>query len=178
MRKRPDSHLNVGDIAPDFSLPDADEEIFVLSDEIRKHPVLLVFYPSDFGVMCSIEMREFKELKEKLDDLGIEVVWINTDSTRSHRAWRARADIPFRLLSDSDFTVSKDYGVFLEEDGLLKNFSNRALFLVGRDGRILYKWVGLRPATNPPLAEMIEEVERIFMNGGTRNSGPAADSGQ
>jgi len=175
MNERPDSHLKVGDRAPDFSLPDADEEIFVLSDELEKHPVLLVFYPSDFGVMCSIEMREFKELKEKLDRLGVEVVWINTDSTRSHRAWRAKADIPFRLLSDSRFTVSKDYGVFLEEDGLLKNFSNRALFLVGRDGKILYRWVGLRPATNPDLGEMIKAIEELFGSGDRQDRVRAAD---
>jgi peroxiredoxin len=155
MELRPDSHLQVGDRAPDFEVLDADDRTFRLSEELEKAPIVLAFHPSDFGIICSIQMREFKEVRQVFEEKGYRVVWINTDSRMSHRSWRVKAKIPFPLLEDEENEVSKLYGIFLEEDGLLKDFSNRALFVIQSDGTISYKWVSLRPATSPPMDELL-----------------------
>ncbi len=156
MELRPDSHLSPGDIAPDFEVLDADEKTFRLSKEIQNGPIILAFYPSDFGIVCSIQLREFKEVMDVFESKGYRTVWINTDSLVSHRRWRVKAGVPFKLLGDPGGEVSKLYGIFLEGgDGLLKNFSNRAIFVIQPDGRISYKWVSLRPATSPPVEELL-----------------------
>jgi peroxiredoxin len=161
MRQRPDSHLCTGEVAPDFTVKDADENWFRLREELKVGPIVLVFYPADFGVVCSIEMREFKEGKEKFDSHGYRVVWINTDSIKSHRGWRSKMKVPFRMLSDSSGQVSRLFGVFIEdEDGLLKRFSNRAIFVIGEDGCITYKWVADQPAISPDLKQVIASLDR------------------
>ena len=159
MRQRPDSHLCLGETAPDFQLPDASDEPFILSHELEKGPIILVFYPADFGVVCSIEMREFKEMREEFERRGYRVVWINTDSTESHRRWRVKMGIPFQMVSDPLGEVSRLYGIFLEEDGMLKNFSNRSVFVIGGDGCIIYKWVADRPAISPDLKDIISAID-------------------
>ena len=161
MRQRPDSHLCTEKEAPDFMVIDADEQWFKLSEELKSGPIVLVFYPADFGVVCSIEMRDFKEAKEEFDSCGYRVVWINTDSIRSHRGWRSKINSPFRMLCDEGGSVSKLYGVFLEEEGLLKNFSNRSIFIIDRKMIIRYKWVADRPANPPPMEEVLREASSI-----------------
>jgi peroxiredoxin len=161
MRQRPDSHLNTGDQAPDFRVMDADERWFKLSEELKSGPIVLVFYPADFGVVCSIEMREFKEVKEVFDSCGHKVVWMNTDSIRSHRGWRSKMNVPFRMLCDEGGSVSKLYGVFLEEEGLLKNFSNRSIFIIDGNSTIRYKWVADMPANPPPMEEVLKATSSI-----------------
>jgi len=160
MKLRPDSHLFTGDEAPDFQVLDADEGSFSLSDELKSAPIVLVFYPTDFGIVCTIELREFKEIREEIESMGYRIVWINTDSTASHRSWRMKAKVPFQMLSDPGGEVSKMYGIFLEEDGLLKNFSNRSIFVIEQDSRLSYRWVGRKPATSPPLDELLESLRR------------------
>jgi len=106
-------------------------------------------------------MREFKEAKEEFDLRGYRVVWINTDSIRSHRGWRAKMNVPFRMLSDASGKASKLFGVFIEnENGLLKRFSNRAIFVIQEDGCITYKWVADQPAVSPDLKQVIASLDR------------------
>jgi peroxiredoxin len=158
MRLRPDSHLCDGEMAPDFEVLDADRRPFRLSKELRYGPILLVFYPADFGVVCSIEMRMFMEVREEIEKLGYRVVWINTDSIESHLKWRSKTGSPFRMLSDSGGSVSKLYGVFIDEEGILKNFSNRSIFAIQTDGCIKYKWVAGQPAVSPDLNEVLASI--------------------
>lgn len=158
MRQRSDSHLCIGGPAPDFEIMDADEKTFRLSRELGKAPIVLVFYPADFGVVCSIEMKELIEIRGKLESHGYRVICINTDTTENHRRWRAKMDIPFRMLGDQDGKVSRLYGVFMEEEGLLKNFSNRSIFVIQTDGCITYKWVAGQPAILPDFNEVLASI--------------------
>ncbi|MFP4545272.1 MAG: redoxin domain-containing protein [Methanomassiliicoccales archaeon] len=148
--------------APDFSLTQDDEETFRLEEELGRNPVILLFYPSDFGIICSIEMREFHEMCGRLEELGIRVVGVSIDHTRTHRAWKQKLRIPFRLLADEEGEVSRLYGVYLEEEmGMLKRMANRAVFLIDQEGTIRYRWVAPEPATSPDMEEVGEAVERL-----------------
>lgn len=158
VRQRADSHLCVGGTAPDFKVMDADDRPFRLSHELGERPIILVFYPSDFGVVCSIQMREFKKNRERFDSFGYRVVWMSTDTTENHRRWRSKMDIPFQLLSDNDGSVSRLYGVFIEEEGVLKKFSNRSIFVIQTDRCITYKWVAGHPAISPDLNEVLDSI--------------------
>ena len=161
MRLRPDSHLCDGETAPDFEVLDADRRPFRLSEELKEGPIILVFYPADFGVVCSIEMRMFKEAQKEFEERGYRVVWINTDSIENHQKWRSKTSSPFRMLSDRDGRVSKLFGVFIEEEGLLRNFSNRSIFIMDEDMIIRYKWVAEQPAIAPVLEDVIKVVSSM-----------------
>ncbi len=54
--------IKEGDLAPDFSLPEASGDLVVLHDELSKGPAILAFYPTDWGIVCTLEMKAFKTL--------------------------------------------------------------------------------------------------------------------
>jgi len=122
----------VGDPAPDFTLPSTSGEIS-LSARLATGPVLLVFYPGDDTPVCTRQLCNYRDNLDIFTELDIQVVAINPQSESSHGKFASKHDLPFPLVSDSGGTVCKAYGAvnFL---GMAK----RALVLVGRDG--LVRW--------------------------------------
>jgi peroxiredoxin Q/BCP len=124
--------LKVGDTAPDFTLPDEAERPVTLSAQLRVGPVVLVFYPRDFTLVCTRELCMVRDTHEDIAAAGISVLGISTDSVETHGRFRERHGLSFPLLADVDGAVCRAYGV----TGLFGIATRRATFLVGRDGRI------------------------------------------
>jgi peroxiredoxin len=123
---------DVGDIAPDFTLPSTRGEI-TLSKALKQGAVLLVFYPGDDTPVCTKQLCNYRDNLDVFRDLGVQVIAINPQSEDSHRTFADKHKLPFPLVADADKAVCGKYGAinFL---GMAK----RALVLVGRDGTI--KW--------------------------------------
>jgi peroxiredoxin len=123
----------VGDPAPDFTLPSTSGEIS-LSARLATGPVLLVFYPGDDTAVCTRQLCNYRDNLDIFTELDIQVIAINPQSESSHGKFASKHDLPFPLVSDSGGTVCKAYGAvnFL---GMAK----RALVLVGRDGRVRWR---------------------------------------
>jgi peroxiredoxin Q/BCP len=123
----------VGDPAPDFTLPSTSGEIS-LSARLATGPVLLVFYPGDDTPVCTRQLCNYRDNLDVFAELDIQVVAINPQSESSHGKFAGKHDLPFPLVSDSGGTVCKAYGAvnFL---GMAK----RALVLVGRDGQVRWR---------------------------------------
>ncbi|MCX6653296.1 MAG: redoxin domain-containing protein [Methanomassiliicoccales archaeon] len=152
--------LAAGMRAPDFRLSEASEEPFQLHEELKNNPVLLLFYPNDFGIICSLEMRTVHSMCSEISAKGIRVVGVSRNSPYTHRQWKENLGIPFRLLADEDGSVSRQYAGLLE-DGLLKGLTRRAVFLVDRDARVQYLWVSHEEALPPPFEKIREAVSRF-----------------
>ncbi|AKS42159.1 Alkyl hydroperoxide reductase/ Thiol specific antioxidant/ Mal allergen [Wenzhouxiangella marina] len=95
--------------APDFSLLDADGNVFRLQ-EMSGQRLLLVFYPGDDTPVCTRQLCDYRDGIEVFAELGVTVVGISPDDAESHQRFRARHDLPFVLLSDSDLSVAERYG--------------------------------------------------------------------
>ena len=106
-----DAKLRVGDIAPDFTLPDQRGEPVRLHDLLGHKTVVLYFYPKDATPGCSLEARAFRDSYGAFTARGAEVIGVSSDSVRSHRRFAARHHLPFLLLADSDGAVRELYGV-------------------------------------------------------------------
>ena len=106
--------LNVGDIAPDFSLPDQDGKERRLSD-FRGKKVVLYFYPKDNTSGCTTEAVGFRDIAEKFTDNNAVVIGVSKDSVRSHRNFADKYSLPFILLADEERKVIDLYGVFKEK---------------------------------------------------------------
>ena len=106
-----DSHLKVGDRAPDFVLPTQKGGEVKLSSLLRGREVVLYFYPKDNTPGCTAEAKAFKDSYEVFRQMGAEVVGISSDSVGSHADFASRCDLPFTLLSDTGGKVRKLYGV-------------------------------------------------------------------
>ena len=127
--------LSVGDVAPDFSLPDQDKQVVSLGD-LRGTPVLLVFYPFAFSRICTGELCQLRDELSTYTRVGIRVLAISTDTVFSLKAWREDQGFDFRLLSDfwPHGAVAQAYGVFNEKAGM----AVRGTFLVAADGTIAF----------------------------------------
>lgn len=130
--------LRVGEIAPVFSLPDADMEIFDLAAEIGIHHVVLVFYPHANRPGCTLQAADFSDHEDEFTRLGSIVVAISPDDCMTHADFRDRHGLSIRLLSDEDTEVCRQYGVWQSRtvDGMSRTGVVRTTFIIDREGRI------------------------------------------
>ncbi len=127
--------LSVGDTAPDFSLPDQDKQKVSLA-ELRGTPVLLVFYPFAFSGICTGELCQLRDELSEYTGAGVHVLAISTDPVFSLKAFKAKENLDFPLLSDfwPHGEVAKAYDVFNEKAGM----AVRGTFLIDAGGKIAF----------------------------------------
>jgi len=150
--------LPVGTQAPDFTLPDANGNEITLSDFQGKN-VVLVFYPLDWSPACSDQLSLYQSELAEFAKHDAEVIGISVDSLYSHGAWAAVRDITFPLLADfhPHGEVSRLYKVMRKSNG----FSERALYIIDRQGIIRYSHVSPLIHHIPDIYELFEELESI-----------------
>jgi peroxiredoxin len=129
----------VGDAAPDFSLPFATKDSvatgpLVLSSLVGKHNLVLAFYPADWSGGCTKEVCSFRDSFTALGDLGADVIGISGDYVYSHHEWAKHHELPFRLAADHKHEAARKYGSFNEESG----YCRRTVFVVDKGGKIAY----------------------------------------
>lgn len=131
---------DVGRRAPDFSLPWATksgvspiEAPYQLASD-RGKTVVVAFYPRDFTSGCTAEMRTFAEQYDSLFGPDVVVVGISTDSIETHQRFAASLNLPFRLLSDPDQRVSKQYAS--KDKG---GYNRRTVYVIGPDGKVKFR---------------------------------------
>jgi len=122
----------VGELAPDFRLPNGGGDFVSLHDFLGKQNVVVYFYPRDFTRGCTSEACSFRDSYESFKDLGAEVIGISSDSQRSHDAFAKQHKLPFILLSDTDGSVRKAYGVKRS----LGLFEGRVSFVIDKKGTV------------------------------------------
>jgi peroxiredoxin len=127
----------VGDLAPDFTAASTAGKDVSLSSFRGKSSVLLAFFPLAFTGTCTKELVCFTEDFDKFADKGVEILPISVDSTASLREFKNKLQMKTDLLSDFKRDVSRAYGV-LNED---RFYSNRAYFLIDKEGRVRWSHV-------------------------------------
>ena len=101
----------IGDSAPDFTLPTQTGEALHMHDLIGKSAIVLYFYPKDETAGCTAEACSFRDSYEVFKDAGAEVIGISSDSVEAHQKFAKKNRLPFTLLSDKGGTVRKLFGV-------------------------------------------------------------------
>jgi thioredoxin-dependent peroxiredoxin len=103
--------LALGGRAPEFTLPDQDEQNVSLSTLLRYGPLILYFYPADFTPGCTREACAFRDLHSEIQQVGLDVAGVSPQTPASHRAFREKYQLRFTLLSDVDKFVTRMYDV-------------------------------------------------------------------
>jgi peroxiredoxin Q/BCP len=101
--------LQVGQQAPDFTLPADDGSVFKLAG-LKGKRVLVVFYPGDATPVCTAQLCEYSEGLAEFEGLNCEVVAISADDEASHVAFKQKQGLKFPLLVDRDLAVAKKFG--------------------------------------------------------------------
>ena len=140
----------VGEQAPDFTLPSTSGEVR-LSEATERGKVVLAFYYEDATPICSTEISMLRDDHDLVRELGAEVIAVSADSLDSHEAFAERlGGITFPLASDEMLEVAKAFDV-VDESG---KRSRRAVFVIDRGGTVLYAERWFQPG-NPAQYEVI-----------------------
>ena len=153
---------DVGKRAPDFSLPWAGREgvgpiesPYQLASD-RGRTVVVAFYPRDFTKGCTAQLQTFAEQYDSLFGPDVTLVAISTDSVTTHSRFAASLNLPFRLLSDPEQRVSKQYAS--KDPG---GYNRRTVYVIGPDGRVSYrnmKFNALDPQAYSELRTAVKTV--------------------
>jgi thioredoxin-dependent peroxiredoxin len=136
----------VGDPAPDFTLPDAESNPVHLAD-LRGKRVVLYFYPKDDTPGCTTEACSFRDAWQELEADGVVVLGISKDSPKSHQKFARKYGLPFTLLADESTEVAQAYGVWVEKTNYGRKYMGvaRTTFYIRPDGTIGHVWQQVKP---------------------------------
>ncbi len=127
----------------------------------RGEPVVLLFVPLAFTSTCTEEFCHIGENWGRWGGLGARIYGISVDSPFVHVKWADEMGIPFPLLSDFNKEAATAYGVLRDELVGLRGVADRAAFVIDREGRVVYSWVGENPSLLPPFDEIEAAVKRL-----------------
>ena len=94
----------------DFELPSTGDKPFRLTEQAGK-TVVLYFYPKDSTPGCTTEAQQFRDLHDEFVQAGCMIVGVSRDSLRSHENFKAKQELPFDLLSDTDEALCTQFAV-------------------------------------------------------------------
>jgi len=128
--------VKINEKAPEFTVNayHKDDVKEVSLSDYKGKWVVLFFYPADFTFVCPTELGELADNYADFEKLGAEVLSISTDTEFVHKAWHDNSEtikkIQFPMLADPTGKVSRDYGVYIEGEGL----ALRGTFIISPDG--------------------------------------------
>ncbi|MFZ4639415.1 MAG: thioredoxin-dependent thiol peroxidase [Nodosilinea sp.] len=141
--------LSPGDAAPDFSLPDAEGNLYHLGD-LKGKRVVLYFYPRDNTPGCTKEACGFRDAYGAYQERDAIVLGVSTDDAKSHGKFIAKHTLPFPLLVDRDGEVATRYGVYGLKKFMGKEYMGitRSTFIIGPDSKVEKIYLKVKPETH------------------------------
>ncbi len=148
---------SIGTEAPDFTLPSTSGSDVMLSSFRDKSSVLLAFFPLAFTSTCTEEMCAFTNDYDDFVGHGVAVLPISVDSVPTLKEFKLKHHMKTDLLSDFKRTVGERYGVMWQDSF----FTNRAYFLIDRDGIIRWAHVEETPGNKRESSEILAQIEKL-----------------
>ncbi len=137
--------LEVGDKAPDFCLPNQDENEVCLRD-LKGKWVVLYFYPKDNTPGCTTEACDFTANLPAFEDLDAVILGVSPDSPKKHRNFIEKKALGITLLSDEDKKVLEEYGVWQLKKMCGREYMGvvRTTYIIDPDGKIAEVWKNVK----------------------------------
>jgi len=149
-----------GNAAPSFALPCKPGEIIDVGASIGRKPVVLLFFPLAFSSVCTEEMCEMRDEWSAWSTLPADVFGVTVDSPFVTAKFREELRLPFPVLSDFNREAASKYDVVHEELAGLKRVPRRSVFVIGKDGKVAYRWVTDDPRVKPDFAAVRAALAR------------------
>ncbi len=128
--------VKIGDKAPNFNLPSNNSQNVTLSQFFGKKNVVLFFYPRDEGPTCIKEAKAFRDNYQAFKERNAQIIGISAQSVESHNQFACHHNLPYILLSDSDNSVRKLYGV-----ASTLGVPGRVTFVIDKEGIVKHVFV-------------------------------------
>lgn len=130
---------------PDLALPSTTDQAVRLAG-LHGRPFVLYFYPKDNTPGCTTEGGDFAQLYPEFQAAGWDIYGVSRDGLKSHQGFKAKLDLPFELLSDTDEAACRAFDVIKMKNlyGKQVRGIERSTFLVDEQGRIVQSWRGVK----------------------------------
>ena len=153
--------LQIGQIAPDFTLFDSDKKKVSLNEH-RGENVLLLFFPFAFSSICTAELCTVRDNISKYDSVQAKVFGISVDSLYTLAKFKIDQNLNFTLLSDFNKEISYTYEAFYETFSYgMKGVSKRAAFIIDKIGLVQYVEVLENASEQPKFDLIIKRLEEL-----------------
>ncbi|HEX4486831.1 MAG TPA: thioredoxin-dependent thiol peroxidase [Terriglobales bacterium] len=138
--------MNIHDKAPEFFLPDQNDNEVALKSFRGKY-VVLFFYPRADTPGCTIEACEFRDSYKKMQKSGAVLLGISPDTPKAQKKFEEKFSLPFTLLGDAEKKVANLYGVMKEKNMYGKKVMGvaRTTFVIGPDGKFVHIFEKVKP---------------------------------
>lgn len=129
--------LQVGDIVPNFSVRDQDENLISISD-YRGKKLIVFFYPKASTPGCTMEACNLRDHYKELQDEGYELLGVSADSPKRQKKFMDKYHLPFHLLADEDKVVINTFGVWGPKKFMGREFNgiHRITFIINEKGMV------------------------------------------
>lgn len=147
--------------APDFSVPDENNNTVRLADFRGKKNVVLYFYPKDDTPGCTIEANQFTQFIGDFSEYDTMVYGVSKDDCVSHKDFISKFDLKVGLLADTEGVLCRDYGVWQEKEknGAKKMGIVRSTFIIDKDGLIRFAEYNVLPDGHAAL--VLDKIKRL-----------------
>ena len=139
--------LSVGTKAPAFSaLTDTGESLSLV--DLKGKLVVLYFYPKDDTTTCTTEACEFRDSFPRFKRSKAVVLGVSPDSVKSHAKFKAKYELPFTLLADTEKAIVQAYDVWKEKSMYGRTYMGveRTTFIIDPKGRIAHVFEKVKSA--------------------------------
>lgn len=145
---------------PDFELPATGGKLFQ-SDKLKRKRLILYFYPKDNTPGCTTEGMQFRDHYAEFQQLDCDVFGISRDSLKAHENFKAKLNLPFELLSDSEEIACQLFAVIKMKNlyGKQVRGIERSTFLFDKKGTLLKEWRGVKVPNHVP--EVLEYLKSL-----------------
>ena len=153
------AELQIGDMAPNFSLPTQSGEQLSLND-LKGSKTVLYFYPKDNTSGCTLEAKSLRDGEAELAARGYRIVGVSPDSERSHQNFCTKHELRFTLLADTEKTMCEAFGVWKEKSMYGRRYMGvaRTTFLLDEQGRITH--IFNKVCTADHYKQIINELDK------------------
>jgi len=151
--------IEIGQFAPNFSLPSDEGSDFNLA-ELKGKNVVIYFYPKDDTPGCTIEAQDFSKKIAEFEKLDCVVVGISRDSVDSHCKFIQKYNLKISLLADNDGEVCKLFDVIREKSMFGKKYLgiDRSTFLIDKLGKVVAVWNSVKVKGH--VEEVLKTLEK------------------
>lgn len=175
-----ESAKNVGDAAPDFTLPDALGHEISLSALLEKGPVVLIWYRGEWCPYCNIYLEDIQAHADKFEALGAQLVAISPALPDQAWSTQDKADLRIHVLSDEGSAVAKDYGVAYHLPAKIAEYYQKgfslhevngdesdvlplaASYVIGQDGKISYAYLNADYRQRAETSVLLDHVKMLY----------------
>lgn len=148
--------IAAGQLAPDFTLPTDTGELLTLSS-LRGQWVVLYGYPKDDTSGCTTQACEFRDAFPRFSTKKAVILGISPDPVKSHQKFKAKYELPFTLLADTEKVALQAYDIWKEKSMYGKKYMGveRTTFVIDPEGRIATVFEKVKPAGHAAEVEAV-----------------------